>query len=82
MTAWEDGTPAKVITIDDTCNYTGARLSSTMSSYEDPHPKKKVTAATTDAPQEEFIEQENVPSKVEKPADKKPDRSQGAEPSK
>ena len=39
-----------------------------MSNYEDPHPKKKVTAATRDAPQEEFIEQESVPSQVEKPA--------------
>jgi len=43
-----------------------------MSNYEDPHPKKKVTAATTDAPQEEFIEPENVPSKVEKPAEGAP----------
>ena len=40
-----------------------------MSTYEDPHPKKKVTAATTDAPQEEFIAAENVPTKVEKPAE-------------
>ena len=43
-----------------------------MSSNEDPHPKKKVTAATTDAPQEEFIEPENVPTRVEKPKDKPP----------
>jgi len=54
------------------CNASGARFSFTMSNYEDPHPKKKVTAATTDAPQEEFIEQENVPSKVEKPAEGAP----------
>ena len=36
-----------------------------MGDNEQPHPKKKVTAATTDAPQEEFIGQENVPSKSE-----------------
>ena len=36
-----------------------------MSNYEDPHPKKKVTAATTDAPQEEFIEQANIPTEKE-----------------
>ena len=36
-----------------------------MSNYEDPHPKKKVTAATTDAPQEEFISPTNVPTEIE-----------------
>ncbi len=44
------------------------RISLAMSTYEDPHPKKKTTAATSDAPAEEFIEQENVPSKVEESA--------------
>jgi hypothetical protein len=33
-----------------------------MSDHEQPHPEKKVTAATTDAPQEEFIAQDNIPS--------------------
>ncbi|MFL6530679.1 MAG: hypothetical protein ACJ8KX_09435 [Chthoniobacterales bacterium] len=32
---------------------------------KDKHPKKKVTAATTDAPQEEFISPANVPTKTE-----------------
>lgn len=54
----------------DTCGGMGARDSVfAMSNHEDPHPKKKVTAATTDAPQEEFIESENIPSQVEKPAE-------------
>ena len=34
--------------------------------------EKKVTGATTDAPQEEFIEAENIPSVPEKPAKKDP----------
>lgn len=34
-----------------------------MSDNQQPHPEKKVTAATTDAPQEEFISPENTPSK-------------------
>lgn len=51
-----------------------------MSNYEDPHPKKKVTAATTDAPQEEFIEQENIPSKVEKGTPHKPGEVKSGEP--
>lgn len=38
-----------------------------MSDNEQKHEKKKVTAATTDAPQEEFISPENVPSKSETP---------------
>ncbi|MFN2475600.1 MAG: hypothetical protein ABR526_04580 [Chthoniobacterales bacterium] len=33
-----------------------------MSDNQQPHPEKKVTAATTDAPQEEFIAPENIPS--------------------
>ncbi|MGI9087447.1 MAG: hypothetical protein ACR2HH_06885 [Chthoniobacterales bacterium] len=36
-----------------------------MSDNQQPHPEKKVTAATTDAPQEEFISPENIPSKSE-----------------
>jgi len=36
-----------------------------MSENEQPHEKKKVTAATTDAPQEEFISPENGPSRSE-----------------
>ena len=51
-----------------------------MSNYEDPHPKKKVTAATTDAPQEEFIEQENVPSEPENPGEQKPTAVKSGEP--
>ena len=38
-----------------------------MSEKEQPHERKKVTAATTDAPQEEFISKENVPSRSETP---------------
>ena len=57
-----------------------ARFSSDMSNYEDPHPKKKVTAATTDAPQEEFIEPENIPSKVERTTEEKPDARKSGEP--
>ena len=41
-----------------------------MSNYEDPHPQKKVTAATTDAPQEEFISPVNVPTEIEDEAKK------------
>ncbi|MDQ6764691.1 MAG: hypothetical protein M3Z22_01105 [Verrucomicrobiota bacterium] len=36
-----------------------------MSDNEQPHPQKKVTAATADAPQEEFISPTNVPSQTE-----------------
>ena len=39
-----------------------------MSENEQKHEKKKVTAATTDAPQEEFISPESVPSKSETPS--------------
>ena len=52
----------------------------TMSNYEDPHPKKKVTAATTDAPQEEFIEQENLPTEKENAAEQKPGEVKSGEP--
>lgn len=51
-----------------------------MSNYEDPHPKKKTTAATTDAPQEEFIEQANVPTEVENEGEHKPDAVKSGEP--
>jgi hypothetical protein len=44
---------------------TRARFLYAMSDNQQPHPDKKVTAATTDAPQEEFISQENIPSKPE-----------------
>ncbi len=44
----------------------------TMSDNEQKHDKKKVTAATTDAPQEEFISQENIPSKSETPPPETP----------
>jgi hypothetical protein len=46
-----------------------------MSDNEQPHPKKKVTAPTTDAPQEEFISQENVPSKSETELERKRERA-------
>ena len=46
-----------------------------MSDNEQPHPKKKVTAATTDAPQEEFISQENVPSKSEAELERERERA-------
>ena len=38
-----------------------------MSDNQQPHPQKKVTPATTDAPEEEFISPESVPSKSESP---------------
>ncbi|MDQ3120786.1 MAG: hypothetical protein M3Q89_14680 [Verrucomicrobiota bacterium] len=38
-----------------------------MSDNEQKHDEKKVTAATTDAPQEEFISPENIPSHSETP---------------
>lgn len=42
-----------------------------MSDNEQPHPEKKVTAATTDAPQEEFISPENIPSNPDPTAEEK-----------
>lgn len=42
-----------------------------MSDNEQPHPEKKVTAATTDAPQEEFIAPENLPSQPDPNAQQK-----------
>ena len=42
-----------------------------MSNDEEPHDKKKVTAATSDAPLEEFISPEPQPSKPDPEADKK-----------
>ncbi len=45
--------------------------SETMSDNEQPHPKKKVTAATTDAPQEEFVSPENIPSHADPTAEEK-----------
>ncbi len=42
-----------------------------MSDNEQPHPEKKVTAATTDAPQEEFISPENIPSHSDPTAEEK-----------
>ena len=50
-----------------------------MSSYEDPHPDKKVTAATTDAPMEEFIHPENVPSNSETEISDETQKDQRAE---
>ncbi len=44
-----------------------ARFSFDMSDNQQKHDEKKVTAATTDAPQEEFISQKNVPSRSEPP---------------
>lgn len=41
-----------------------------MSDNEQKHEEKKVTAATTDAPQEEFISQENIPSQSQTPLPK------------
>ena len=42
-----------------------------MSDNEQAHEKKKVTAATMDAPQEEFISPEGVPSKSETDVEQK-----------
>ena len=70
--------PTRVISLTPAA--TAARDSIvTMSNYEDPHPKKKVTAATTDAPQEEFIEQENLPTEKEN-AEQKPGEVKSGEP--
>lgn len=44
-----------------------------MNKSEDSHPKKKVTAATIDAPQEEFVSQEGVPSEPEIQTERKDD---------
>ena len=49
-----------------------------MNENEQKHEKKKVTAATTDAPQEEFISPENIPSKTETPS-KEPDDAHKSE---
>ena len=38
-----------------------------MSDNQQPHPEKKVTPATTDAPEEEFISPKSVPSETESP---------------
>ncbi len=48
-----------------------ANDSANMSDNEQPHPEKKVTAATTDAPQEEFISPENIPSHPDPTAEEK-----------
>ena len=44
-----------------------AHDSASMSDDNGKHEKKKVTAATTDAPQEEFIAPANIPSKTQTP---------------
>ncbi len=54
--------------------------SKNMSDNQQPHPKKKVTAATTDAPQEEFISPENIPSKPDPAADQKKSPKQSDDP--
>ncbi len=51
-----------------------------MSDNQQPHPEKKVTAATTDAPQEEFISQENIPSKSETQSSEQNPKRSGNEP--
>jgi hypothetical protein len=38
-----------------------------MSDNQQPHSQKKVTPATIDAPEEEFISPESVPSETESP---------------
>lgn len=45
---------------------------------KEPHREKKFTAATTDAPQEEFIRQESVPSEPETKAKAEDKRNPGA----
>lgn len=45
-----------------------------MSEDNEKHDAKKVTAATTDAPQEEFISPANVPTKTESGAPPDPQR--------
>jgi len=44
-----------------------------MSSNDESGRKKKVTAVTSDAPQEEFISPVNVPSKIEPDPKEKPE---------
>lgn len=46
-------------------------ISTCMSNPDEPHDQKKVTAATTDQPQEEFIAPEPQPSKPDPDAEKK-----------
>ncbi len=45
-----------------------------MSEDNEEHDKKKVTAATTDAPQEEFIAPSNIPTKTTTPEAADPQR--------
>jgi hypothetical protein len=45
-----------------------------MSDENNKHPEKKVTAATTDAPQEEFVSPTNVPTKTQNPEPADPQR--------
>jgi hypothetical protein len=55
----------KYLSVDDSVS---------MSDDNDKHPDKKVTAATTDAPQEEFVSPTNVPTKTENPEPPDPQR--------